>query len=73
MVAAGAVVRGTVPDHAGVAGAPARVVSALDARGGLAAAAADARPGADPGRHDAGRLRALADLDEEAVARLGPR
>lgn len=52
VVAAGAVVRGEVPDHAVVAGAPARVVRKLGPREGLAAAPAHARARADPrGRH----------------------
>ncbi|CAL2063792.1 hypothetical protein GPN2_13041 [Streptomyces murinus] len=53
VVAAGAVVRGTVPDHAVVAALPPRSYG-VGRRGRLAAAAADPGTGADPGRDDAG-------------------
>lgn len=53
VVAAGAVVRGEVPDHAVVAGCPRPCRTQLGPREGLAAAAAHACSGADPGGRDA--------------------
>ncbi|MFF5439519.1 acyltransferase [Streptomyces achromogenes] len=70
VVAAGAVVRGTVPDHAVVAGAPAKVVRRWTPDTGWQPPLRTPAPVPIPDDITPGQLRALADLDEEAVARL---
>ena len=70
MVAAGAVVRGTVPDHAVVAGAPARVVRRWTPDEGWQPPLRTPAPVPIPEGTTPGQLRALADLDEAAVAHL---
>ncbi|MES9525651.1 acyltransferase [Streptomyces capoamus] len=70
VVAAGAVVRGTVPDHAVVAGAPARVVRRWTAEDGWQPPLRTPAPVPIPDGMTPQQLLALADLDEAAVARL---
>ncbi|MEU2222777.1 acyltransferase [Streptomyces sp. NPDC018347] len=70
VVAAGAVVRGTVPDHAVVAGAPARVVRRWTPDDGWQPPLRTPAPVPIPDGTTPEQLRALADLDEDAVARL---
>lgn len=69
-MAAGAVVRGTVPDHAVVAGAPARVVRRWTPDDGWQPPLRTPAPVPIPDGTTPEQLRALADLDEDAVARL---
>jgi hypothetical protein len=70
VVAAGAVVRGTVPDHAVVAGAPARVVRRWTPETGWQPPLRTPAPVPIPAGTTTEQLRALAELDEEGVARL---
>ncbi|MCG8970094.1 acyltransferase [Streptomyces sp. CL12-4] len=70
VVAAGAVVRGTVPDHAVVAGAPARVVRRWTPAEGWQPPLRTPAPVPVPDGVTPEQLRALARLDEETVARL---
>ncbi|MEU6544941.1 acyltransferase [Streptomyces sp. NPDC046859] len=70
VVAAGAVVRGTVPDHAVVAGAPARVVRRWTPEDGWQPPLRTPAPVPIPDGVTPGQLQALAGLDEETVARL---
>jgi hypothetical protein len=70
VVAAGAVVRGTVPDHAVVAGAPARVVRRWTPDEGWQPPLRTPAPVPLPDGITPEQLRALADLDEEAVEGL---
>ncbi|MCX2924877.1 acyltransferase [Streptomyces sp. NEAU-W12] len=70
VVAAGAVVRGTVPDHAVVAGAPARVVRRWTPGEGWQPPLRTPAPVPIPEGVTPEQLRALSALDEEDVARL---
>ncbi|MFF2200717.1 acyltransferase [Streptomyces sp. NPDC058145] len=70
VVAAGAVVRGTVPDHAVVAGAPARVVRRWTPDGGWQPPLRTPAPVPPAEGITPEQLRALADLDEEGVEEL---
>ncbi|MET8668671.1 acyltransferase [Streptomyces tendae] len=70
VVAAGAVVRGTVPDHAVVAGAPARVVRRWTPAEGWQPPLRTPAPVPIPDGITPGQLRELSKLDAEAVARL---
>ncbi|MET9411343.1 acyltransferase [Streptomyces sp. NPDC002935] len=70
VVAAGAVVRGTVPDHSVVAGAPARVVRRWDPVAGWQPPLRTPPPVPIPDGVTPEQLLALSELDEETVARL---
>jgi hypothetical protein len=70
VVAAGAVVRGAVPDHAVVAGAPARVVRRWTPEAGWQPPLRTPAPVPIPDGVTPEQLLALSELDEEAVARL---
>ncbi|MFG2472127.1 acyltransferase [Streptomyces canus] len=70
VVAAGAVVRGVVPDHAVVAGAPARVVRRWTAEDGWQPPLRTPAPVPIPEGATAEQLNALAGLDEETAAKL---
>jgi serine acetyltransferase len=70
VVAAGAVVRGTVPDHAVVAGAPARVVRRWTPDEGWQPPLRTPAPVPIPAGVTPQQLVALGELDDEAVARL---
>lgn len=70
VVAAGAVVRGVVPDHAVVAGAPARVVRRWTPDDGWQPPLRTPAPVPIPDGITPEQLQALADLDDETVARL---
>ncbi|MFI0505560.1 acyltransferase [Streptomyces albogriseolus] len=70
VVAAGAVVRGEVPDHCVVAGAPARVVRRWTPDEGWQPPLRTPPPVPLPDDVTPGQLRALSQLDEESVARL---
>jgi acetyltransferase-like isoleucine patch superfamily enzyme len=70
VVAAGAVVRGTVPDHAVVAGAPARVVRRWTLDDGWQPPLRTPAPVPIPDGTTPAQLRALAELDEAAMAQL---
>jgi serine acetyltransferase len=65
VVAAGAVVRGEVPDHAVVAGAPARIVRRWDPETGWQPPMRTPPPVPVPSGLTAEQLRALAELDAE--------
>ncbi|WP_031071434.1 acyltransferase [Streptomyces sp. NRRL S-118] len=69
VVAAGAVVRGEVPDHAVVAGAPARVVRSWDAVNGWQPPLRTPAPVPVPQGVTPEQLLALADLDESEISR----
>ncbi|MEV0095514.1 acyltransferase [Streptomyces sp. NPDC050738] len=64
VVAAGAVVRGEVPDHSVVAGAPARVVRSWDAEGGWTPPLRTPAPVPIPDGITSEQLLALAELEE---------
>ncbi|GAB7102769.1 acyltransferase [Streptomyces phaeofaciens JCM 4814] len=70
VVAAGAVVRGTVPDHAVVAGAPARVVRRWTPAEGWQPPLRTPPPVPIPDGVTSDQLVALSELDEEMVERL---
>ena len=70
VVAAGAVVRGEVPDHAVVAGAPARVVRRWTPEDGWQPPLRTPAPVPIPVGVTPDQLRALSELDEESAARL---
>ncbi|WP_326789071.1 acyltransferase [Streptomyces sp. NBC_00151] len=70
VVAAGAVVRGSVPDHSVVAGAPAKVVRRWDPVAGWQPPLRTPPPVPIPDGVTPEQLQALAELDEETVARL---
>ncbi|SCE44412.1 hypothetical protein GA0115252_149613 [Streptomyces sp. DfronAA-171] len=70
VVAAGSVVRGTVPDHAVVAGAPARVVRGWDEAAGWQPPLRTPAPVPLPRGASAAQLAALASLDAEQLAGL---
>ncbi|MGW3423261.1 acyltransferase [Streptomyces phaeochromogenes] len=70
VVAAGAVVRGVVPDHAVVAGAPARVVRRWTASDGWQPPLRTPAPVPIPDGVTPEQLLALADLDAESIAGL---
>jgi hypothetical protein len=70
VVAAGAVVRGAVPDHAVVAGAPARVVRRWDVVDGWQPPLRTPAPVPIPDGVTPEQLLALSELDEESAARL---
>ncbi|MFF2131416.1 acyltransferase [Streptomyces olivochromogenes] len=70
VVAAGAVVRGAVPDHSVVAGAPARVVRRWDAVDGWQPPLRTPAPVPIPDGVTPKQLLALSELDEETVERL---
>jgi 6,7-dimethyl-8-ribityllumazine synthase len=70
VVAAGAVVRGVVPDHAVVAGAPARVVRRWTTEDGWQPPLRTPAPVPIPEGATAEQLNALAGLDEETAAKL---
>ena len=70
VVAAGAVVRGTVPDHAVVAGAPARVVRRWTPAEGWQPPLRTPPPVPIPDGVTSDQLVALSELDEETVERL---
>ncbi|MFJ8931197.1 acyltransferase [Streptomyces sp. NPDC102364] len=66
VVAAGAVVRGDVPDHAVVAGAPARVVRSWNAESGWQPPLRTPAPRAIPEGVTPDQLLALSELDDDA-------
>ena len=70
VVAAGAVVRGTVPAHAVVAGAPAKVVRRWTPAEGWQPPLRTPAPVPIPEGVTSDQLLRLSGLDEEAVARL---
>jgi hypothetical protein len=70
VVAAGAVVRGAVPDHAVVAGAPARIVRRWTPADGWQPPLRTPPPVPIPAGVTPEQLLAIADLDEADVARL---
>ncbi|WP_030808890.1 acyltransferase [Streptomyces sp. NRRL F-2799] len=70
VVAAGAVVRGTVPDHAVVAGAPARVVRRWTPEEGWQPPLRTPAPVPPPAGVTGAQLGALAALDEEQAEQL---
>lgn len=70
VVAAGAVVRGVVPDHAVVAGAPARVVRRWTPDDGWQPPLRTPAPVPIPDGITPEQLQALAELDDETVAKL---
>ncbi|MGE9694369.1 MULTISPECIES: acyltransferase [unclassified Streptomyces] len=70
VVAAGSVVRGTVPDHAVVAGAPARVVRRWDEATGWEPPLRTPAPVPLPRGASAAQLAALASLDADQLAGL---
>ncbi|PLW63236.1 acyltransferase [Streptomyces sp. SCUT-3] len=70
VVAAGSVVRGEVPDHSVVAGAPAKVVRRWTQEDGWQPPLRTPAPAALPRDVTAGQLLALAELDEEELERL---
>jgi serine acetyltransferase len=70
VVAAGSVVRGEVPDHAVVAGAPARVVRRWDAANGWQPPLRTPPPQPLPEGITAGELRALAASERSAAGTL---
>ncbi|MET9802891.1 acyltransferase [Streptomyces sp. NPDC006368] len=72
VVAAGAVVRGEVPDHAVVAGAPARVVRRWDAETGWQPPLRTPTPRPIPEGVTPEQLLALAELEPETLAALEP-
>ncbi|MBV2356401.1 acyltransferase [Streptomyces sp. J2-1] len=70
VVAAGAVVRGTVPDHAVVAGAPAKVVRRWTAEDGWQPPLRTPAPVPPPDGMTPEQMRALSELDDEQIERL---
>ncbi|MET8815878.1 acyltransferase [Streptomyces sp. NPDC004549] len=70
VVAAGAVVRGTVPDHAVVAGAPARVVRHWTPEEGWQPPLRTPAPVPPPDGSTPAQFRALAELDEGQIEQL---
>ena len=70
VVAAGAVVRGEVPDHSVVAGAPAKVVRSWDKEQGWQPPLRTPAPVPIPDGVTSDQLVALSGLDEESAARL---